>query len=269
MRLGVTLAPDSERELATCAESVGVPFVHLSADPGTEAAIAAAVVTATTTIRVIVGLHVGGENPVTLAEEIAVLDNLSNGRIGVIAQLGQLDGDDATEDVALLRASWSGRAIAHRGKRWQVPAGLPGHVAPPALLVTPPPAQLDIPLWVAGDAAAVVAESLRLPVVVDRVTELNTSSPVAPGRATLAGDVDADRQTVIEWFSAGATHLLCSLDGTATIDALARWLAPEVAMVEFPRIVTETPLPARWPRLGNVDATPQASSSGSANSPDA
>ncbi len=50
---------------------------------------------------------------------------------------------------------------------------------------------------------------------------------------------------MIEWSSAGATHLLCTLGGTATVDAIARWLQPEVAMVGFPRVVAETPLPAR------------------------
>ena len=130
MRLGVTLTPGDETELATAAESVGVPFVHVTAAAGTESAIAATIIAPTTTVRVIVGIHVGDEHPVTLAEEIAVLDNLSNGRIGVIAELGPLNVDDATEDVSVLRASWSGRAIAHRGRRWQVPAGLNGHVAP-------------------------------------------------------------------------------------------------------------------------------------------
>ena len=195
----------------------------------------------------IIGIHLGDEHPVTLAEEIAVLDNLSNGRVGVIAELGSLGVDDATEDVSVLRASWSGRAIAHRGRRWQVPAGLPGHAAPPAVMVTPPPAQLEVPLWLAGEIAPAVGRSLRLPVVVSADADVDASSPVAPGRLTLAGDVDADRQAVIEWSSAGATHLLCALSGTASVEAIARWLQPEVAMVGFPRIVTETPLPAPWP----------------------
>ncbi len=180
MRLGVTLAPGSESELATAAESVGLPFVHLSADPGTEAAIAATVVVATATIRTIVGLHIGGEHPVTLAEEIAVLDNLSNGRIGVIAELGPLDEDDATEDVSLLRASWSGRAISHRGMRWQVPAGLPGHVAPAAVMVTPPPVQLEIPLWVAGDERSWCRSVTR---VAGRGQRDGRHRPDAPGGA--------------------------------------------------------------------------------------
>ena len=227
---------------------MGVPFVEVSGESGTESAIAATVIVATTTVRVIVGLHVGDEHPVTLAEEIAVLDNLSNGRIGVIAELGSLSVDDATEDVSVLRASWSGRSIAHRGPRWQVPAGLPGHAAPQAVMVTPPPAQLEVSLWVAGDNAADVGQSLGLPVVAGTAAEVDASSPVAPGRLTLDGEVDTDRQAVIEWSSAGATHLLCALSGTASVEAIARWLQPEVAMVGFPRAVTETPLPAPWPQ---------------------
>ena len=248
MRIGVTLPPGNEVGLAVAAEGVGLPVVHLSGAPGTEATIAAAVSTATTTVRVIVGLHVGDENPVTLAEEIAVLDNLSNGRIGVIAELGSLSSDDAAEDVSLLRASWSGRAISHRGQRWQVPAGLPGHVAPAAVMVTPPPAQLHVPLWVAGDAAAAVSTLLGLPAVANAIEDVETSSPIAPGRTTLTGDVDADRRSVIEWSSAGTTHLLCGLGARATVEDVARWLVPEVAMVGFPRIVTETAIPAPWPR---------------------
>ncbi len=185
----------------------------------------------------------------TLAEEIAVLDNLSNGRIGVIAELGSLSADDATEDVSVLRASWSGRAIAHRGRRWQVPAGLPGHVAPPAVMVTPPPAQLEVPLWVAGENARGVGRSVGLPVVVAGAGRCRRVEPRGPwARRRSSGDLDADRREVIEWSAAGATHLLCALSGSASVEAIARWLQPEVAMVGFPRIVTETPLPAPWPR---------------------
>ena len=115
-------------------------------------------------------------------------------------------------------------------------------------MVTPPPAQLDVPLWVAGDARRRCRS--RRSACPSWPTPRQRSTPprpVAPGRATLVGDVDTDRQIVIDWSSAGATHLLCALDGTATVEAIARWLVPEVAMVEFPRVVTETPLPVSWP----------------------
>src|SRR5262245_56096886 len=100
MRLGVTLPPDREVELATAAESIGVPFVHVATALGTQSVVAATVVAATSSIRVIVSMDIGDEHPTTLAEEIAVLDNLSNGRIGVIAELGALGEADGTEDVA-------------------------------------------------------------------------------------------------------------------------------------------------------------------------
>jgi alkanesulfonate monooxygenase SsuD/methylene tetrahydromethanopterin reductase-like flavin-dependent oxidoreductase (luciferase family) len=247
MRLGVTLPPDREVELAVAAESVGVPFVHIATAAGTESTTAAAVVAATSSIRVIVSVNIGHEHPVTLAEEIAVVDNLSNGRIGVIAELGALGADHGTEDVTLLRACWSGRPVVHHGHRWRVPAGLPGHDVPPAVMVTPPPAQLAVPLWVAGQAAQEVGRNLSLPVVVHTPSEVDQSTPVAPARAELGGDVDTDREVVIEWSSAGATHLLCALSGPATIDEVVRRLQPEVAMVGFPRVVTDTPLPAPWP----------------------
>jgi hypothetical protein len=247
MRLGVTLPPDREVELATAAESVGVPFVHVETAAGTQSAIAATVVAATSSIRVIVSLDIGDEHPTTLAEEIAVLDNLSNGRIGVIAELGELGAADCTEDVALMRACWSGRPITHRGRRWRVPAELPGHVAPPAVMVTPPPAQLEVPLWVAGAAAIEVSRALSLPNVAVAPGAIDASLPVAPARGTLGGGLDVDRRAVIEWSAAGATHLLCTLTGTASLDELTRWLMPEVAMVGFPRMVAQSPLPASWP----------------------
>jgi alkanesulfonate monooxygenase SsuD/methylene tetrahydromethanopterin reductase-like flavin-dependent oxidoreductase (luciferase family) len=249
VRLGVTLPPGAEAVTAAEAEALGVPFVHVAAAPGTEAAIAAEVAVITTTVRILVGLQVGDENPVTLAEEIAVVDNVSNGRLGVIAEVGALGVADAAEDIAVLRASWSGRPVAHDGRRWKVPAGLPGHAAPPAVMVTPPAAQLEVPLWVSGRVAAAVAAELSLPPVADAPADVDMSRPVAPGRTELGGDVDDDRARVIAWSAAGATHLLCALTGAATLDALARLLQPEVAMVAFPRLITETPKPARWPRL--------------------
>jgi len=248
MRLGVTLTPGDEAATALAAESLGVPFVHVTGAAATETAVAATVVVATASVRIVVGIAIGDENPVTLAEEIAVLDNLSNGRIAVLAELGDLAADDAVEDVTVLRAAWSGRAIAHQGKRWRVPARLDGHRAPSSVMVTPAPAQLQIPLWVAGTSAATVSASLSLPAVATTPGDVDRAAPVAPGRSPLVGDLDTDRQAVVDWAAAGATHLLCELGEAATLDTLVRWLLPEVAMVAFPRVVADAPLPASWPQ---------------------
>jgi hypothetical protein len=116
-------------------------------------------------------------------------------------------------------------------------------------MVTPSPVQLEVPLWVAGPDARRVAAGLSLPWVAGTPADVDRSAAVAPGRAELHGDLEADRSSVLEWSSAGATHVLCTLSGSATIEALSRWLQPEVAMVAFPRVITQTPLPAAWPRL--------------------
>ena len=240
MRIGVTLPPGDEVATAVAAESFGVPFVHVAAAAGTEAAIAAAVAVATTTVRIVVSLGVGEEHPVTLAEEIAVVDNVSNGRLGVIAELGALGAEAAIEDVTLLQASWSGRPVAHDGGRWRVPAGLPEHAAPPAVMVTPQPAQLEVQLWVAGAVAPSVAQAVSLPRVAYTPADVDRAAAVAPARMALRGSLEADRDDVIEWSRAGATHLLCTLTGTTTLESVQRWLQPEVAMVAFPRPITQT-----------------------------
>lgn len=246
MRLGLTLPAGGETKAAITAEARGVAFVHVVAAPGTEAAVAATVVAVTSAVRVLVGLGIGDENPVTLAEDVAVLDNLSNGRVAVLANLGGLSADAAVEDLTLLRASWSGRPVRHTGERWRIPARLPGHRAPDAVHVTPLPAQLAVPLWVTGSAAAAVGTTLGLPVLAGRRGDIDATAPVAPGRAELSGSLDADRDEVSGWADAGATHLVCA--GDIDLDDLARWLIPEVAMVAFPRVVADSPLPRPWPR---------------------
>ena len=248
MRLGVVLPNDAAVELALAAEAVGIPFVYVAAAPGTESIAAATVVTATSTVRIAVAVELGEENPVTIAEEIAVLDIVSNGRIVAVADVGALDADAAVEDVAVLRAAWSGRPLQHQGRRWQVPARLPGHAAPPAVMVTPPPAQLTMPLWVTGEAAPHVGTALALPVLAGTPANIEAAAPIAPGRTALTGDLDTDRATVVAWAAAGATHLLCELADAADLAALARWLVPEAGMVAFPRVVADAPLPAPWPR---------------------
>jgi hypothetical protein len=100
-------------------------------------------------------------------------------------------------------------------------------------MVTPKPAQLDVPVWtsVATD-----------PVGVDGAAH------VAPGRTALTGDLESDRRTVTAWAAAGATHLLCEVPaGGDAIAAMARWLIPEVGMVDFPRVVADAPPPRPWP----------------------
>lgn len=247
MRIGLTLPAGRQDEAARLAEAAGLFGVLIEGEwPGLEMLAAGEVAATTRSVRIVVQVPLGSEHPVTLAEELAVLDNLAGGRLVVLADTAGLDADEAAEDLEVLRRSWTARPLRHRGVRWAVPAGIAGHTAPAAVMVTPPPAQVEVPVWLTGPAAAALAERIGLPAVAERPADARPDLAVQPAATTLTGDLDDDRATVITWADAGATHLLVR-PGHLAVATIARHLAPEVAMAGFPRVVAESPLPLRWP----------------------
>jgi alkanesulfonate monooxygenase SsuD/methylene tetrahydromethanopterin reductase-like flavin-dependent oxidoreductase (luciferase family) len=107
VRVGVVLPdPPAMVDAAVQAEAAGIFAVLVEGPPGTELVRAATVAAATHYIRVAVRLDLGADDPVTLAEEVAVVDNLANGRLAVVA-----DGVPA-ETQALFRAALAGRTCA-------------------------------------------------------------------------------------------------------------------------------------------------------------
>jgi hypothetical protein len=245
VRLGavVRAAPDDLAGVASraaAAEAHGLAAVLIDAPPGVEALAASVAATATAAVRLAVVVHLDAEHPVTLAEEIAVLDNVAGGRVVAIADPGVLGDADAVEAVGLLEQAWSGRPIRHAGGRWTVPAGLAGHQAPAAVVVTPPPAQLELPLWLTRPVVGADGPVL----LASPPTPGGDHSRTVPGRVALTGDLDADRATVRAWADAGASVLFVE---TADLAAVSGRLAPEVAMVGFPSVLAMAPPPAPWP----------------------
>lgn len=223
-------------------------------------AITAAVYTSTATdfVRVITRVQLGLEHPVTIAEELAILDNVNNGRTVVLADTGELNAGDATDEVAVLREALGNRPIQHEGSRWKVPAGLPANVtAPKSIEVTPKPAQLEIPFWLTGAQAKRVSEGTRLPVVAREPSSVSNPGAVQPAIAYITGDLNADRELVAAWAAAGVTHLLIELprggDEAALMALISRHLAPEVGMPHFPRVMSQSRVPLPWPGDGRID----------------
>lgn len=173
MRIGLTLDHGldaaSLSAVAVDAERLGLWAVEVSGEPGVEMVRAGRLCSATTDIRIIVRIQLGTEHPFTVAEEIAVLDNLSSGRIGVI-----VEGGSVSE-----RADFSDALV-----------GRPLNGA----LIAPPPVQTTIETWT---AVAEQAEDLS-----------PTRGETAPGRAVLGGDPAVDAPAVDRWLAAGCTHLL-------------------------------------------------------------
>jgi hypothetical protein len=244
MRLGLVAPPGREPEAAALAEAGGLFGVLVAGErPGQEAVVAGLAAAVTDAVRLVARVPLGSEHPVTLAEELAVLDNLSGGRVVVLADTADLDADAAAEDLGVLRAAWAGRPLRHRGRRWRVPAGLDGHAAPAAVSVTPKPAQVDLPVWLAGPAAPALARASGLPPLAERPADASAERLLQPAAGELTGDLEADRAALHAWAAAGATHLLLRPPAGRplrdAVSAVARWLAPEVAMPDFPRVVAE------------------------------
>jgi luciferase-like monooxygenase len=237
--------------MARLAESHGL-FGVLAGAGDQRTAITAAVYASTATefVRVIVSVRLGLEHPVTVAEELSVLDNVNNGRTVVLAGAGDLSPADAADELAVIREALGNRPIRHEGARWKVPAGLPANAtAPSAIAVTPKPAQLEIPFWLMGGLA-----DPTLPQLAGDLESISAERAVQPGVVRITGSLARDRETVSAWAAAGATHLLLELPRDAehakVMTMVSRYLAPEVAMPHFPRVMSDSKVPLPWPGDG-------------------
>ena len=242
--------------MARLAEAHGL-FGVLAGSGNPLTAINAAVYASTATkfVRVVTRVQLGLEHPVTIAEELSILDNINNGRTIVLADTGELDHESAADEVAVLREALSSRPIQHDGPRWKVPAGLPANViAPKSISVTPKPAQVEVPFWLTGAVAPAVGEASGMPVLAGEPSPLENPKFVEPGLSAITGNLQPDRKLVTAWAAAGVTHLFLELPAEAElgqiITLVSRHLAPEVLMPHFPRVMSESRVPLPWPGDG-------------------
>jgi alkanesulfonate monooxygenase SsuD/methylene tetrahydromethanopterin reductase-like flavin-dependent oxidoreductase (luciferase family) len=253
MRLGLSLPEGREAEISRLAEAHGLFGVMAGMGNPLTAIIAAVYAsTATEFVRVVTRVKLGVEHPVTIAEELSILDNVNNGRSVVLIDTGELDPDQAADEVAVLREALSCRPIQHEGPKWKVPAGLPANpAAPSSISVVPKPAQLEVPFWLTGQAARALAGSSGLPVLARDTGEADGAKPLQPGVAAINGNLKPDRDLVNAWAAAGITHLLLELPSGADLGQVmtlvSRHLAPEVMMPHFPRVMSESRVPLPWP----------------------
>lgn len=256
MRLGLALAERREAEMARLAEAHGL-FGVLAGSGNPLTAITAAVYASTATqfVRVVTRVRLGLAHPVTIAEELSILDNVNNGRTVVLADTGDLDAVAAVDEIAVLREALSSRPIQHDGPSWKVPAGLAANAtAAPSISVTPKPAQLEIPFWLTGSSAVEVRDATGLPVLAREPRPIDQPALVQPGLTAITGNLKPDRDLVVAWATAGISHLVIELPDGAELGQLmtliSRHLAPEVLMPHFPRVMSESRVPLPWPGDG-------------------
>jgi alkanesulfonate monooxygenase SsuD/methylene tetrahydromethanopterin reductase-like flavin-dependent oxidoreductase (luciferase family) len=151
------------------------------------AVAAAAIAARTTAMRIgILGI-LGLVHPLYVAEDAAVVDNASNGRV-VFAPMNATPAEMAgygvspdeydarfEESVEVLMKAWAANPFRHEGRFWQIPANMPEHgeaATAKRLTSSPKPAQLELPMWIAGFHAlgTEMAGRLHVPLVAGAIS---------------------------------------------------------------------------------------------------
>lgn len=189
MRMGIRLRPDATMiaARARAVESAGLDLVWVPDGGSTTTsavALAAAVAARTDHVRIAVDVPLGDHHPLHAAEEVAVLDLVSAGRVVVVARAAEGCPPGRVEEaLAVARAAWRARPFRHEGPTWTVPANLPANSVniEDRIRVTPSPAQLVVPVWLQGMDE--LAARLDLPAVHDLGWPMGTA-PTAEGPAS-------------------------------------------------------------------------------------
>ena len=191
MRIGVVVevgagahAPRDVTGLVRDAEEAGLDLVWLQGDhgltsgavdasgaadtPGAADALTAAAFLAvgTSAVRLIARAPVG-PHPVLIAEQAAVADNASGGRLTLVLSAYGPAGAGLTETARIVLAATGPRPFVHHGERWTIPGAIDGNAGERRLSVTPKPAQLELPVWLIGDGAPAAGRELGLSHVAD------------------------------------------------------------------------------------------------------
>jgi alkanesulfonate monooxygenase SsuD/methylene tetrahydromethanopterin reductase-like flavin-dependent oxidoreductase (luciferase family) len=99
-----------------------------------------------------VEVDIGDRHPFELAEEVAVVDLASAGRLVLVARPAEGAEEEYGEALDLLRTALTARPFRFEGRRWRVPAELPENVhnLETHIRLMPAPAQVRLEIWGAG-----------------------------------------------------------------------------------------------------------------------
>jgi alkanesulfonate monooxygenase SsuD/methylene tetrahydromethanopterin reductase-like flavin-dependent oxidoreductase (luciferase family) len=218
--------------VAADAEEAGLDLIWLQGDPSlrgspADTLTAAAFVAArTSAVRVVTQVPVG-PHPLQIAEQAAVVDNVSAGRLVlVLADTPGPPGTKPAEDLlaetaeVLLKAS-APLPFRHQGSRWTIPAGMDGHRSERRISVTPNTAQLELPIWLSGPAAVAVGSRFGLSHV---STVMDTA---ARARCSWRRTEDALGRAAVRMRRPAIRELSCGSGGDFDVDGVVRELTAE------------------------------------------
>ncbi len=147
----------SLREAALGAQSAGLDGIVLAQAPEMPAPLltAAALAPELPDLRLAVEVEAGERHPLELAEEAAVVDLISGGRLVLITRPAATGLEDYPEALSLLACASTARPFTFKGRRWRVPAELESNIyrIDSQVRMMPAPAQLRMQIWSAGRQA--------------------------------------------------------------------------------------------------------------------
>ena len=136
----------------------GLDGVLLSATEALPAPLVAAAALAARVpdVRIAVEALVGDRHPLEVAEEAAIVDVESGGRVILVARPAPGREDVFGEALDLLRLCFAAAPFRFEGEHWRVPANLEQNVHNPErrIRMLPSPAQPRLELWTAGAGRA-------------------------------------------------------------------------------------------------------------------
>lgn len=158
MRLLLEPAPDTDLDALTAqaraAHEAGLDGILLRQTRSVPVPliVAAALAGRIADLLLAVEVDVGDRHPLELAEEAAVVDLASAGRLVLVARPAEGAEREYGEALDLVRTALSARPFRFEGRRWRVPAELPENVhnLETHIRLMPEPAQVRLEVWGAG-----------------------------------------------------------------------------------------------------------------------
>ena len=256
MRLGlgpIGLGPVSRSELlgfagAATAASFDSIWLAEEREAGAGGALgAAALVAQRTPIRVGASVEVGLYHPLYLAEDIAVADIATGGRVEVLLRLPapgaaqryatRMDRVGVREQLSVLASALAGAHVSFKGARLRVPAGLDANQpSPKRLALNPAPAQAVVPVWVEvhDEWTADIASRLGFGMALPWSAGIRTPPAVGrwPALVLCPGEVPANQ--MLEAAGDGSPYFLVDARTPREAEAAGRRLAGPLRMPDFP-----------------------------------
>lgn len=198
---------------------------------------AAAMLAQAVPIRVGAAVDAGLYHPLHLAEDIAIADLTSQGRLEVLLRVSSEAGTFLEEFLRLLASALSGAHIQFDGEHLRVPGRLAANQpAPERLALNPRPAQPAVPIWVESSEASVIRLARELGFAIAADFKRGATVPAAtgrwPGLLLCVADVEANDLLAAAGESAG--YFVIAAETPDEVASAGRRLAGPLRMPDFP-----------------------------------